>query len=193
MITEVQNIVDGLSHDERLEGAPHSLGCKNQRQRLEKVCELALQNFDGDILEIGCHVGLTTRIFCELARKHGRKVIVVDPWNGQQEGNQTVYEQFLENTKEYEDVLSINRVSSFSPEGKKVITEGTFAFCWVDGLHTYEACRQDIESCSKQKGIIAVDDLRWLPDLFRLFWEKKVEYSFDAYYNGNCREGYYTT
>ena len=71
--------------------------------------------------------------------------------------------------------------------------ENKFAFCWVDGLHTYDACRQDIDSCSGQKGIIAVDDLRWLPDLMRLFEEKKEEYILESYYNENCREGYYVT
>src|SRR6056300_611996 len=82
----------------------HSYGSKNQRERLKKICELSLENTDGDILEIGAHIGLTTQIFCELAKKYNRKVIVVDPWNGQQEGNQMVYEQFKKNTESYNDV-----------------------------------------------------------------------------------------
>ena len=193
MIKKIQQIVDELSTDEKLQGPLHSLGCKNQRERLKSICELSLQNFEGNILEIGCHIGLTTKIYCELARKYNRKVVVVDPWNGQQQGDQNIYEQFLTNTKEYEDVLLIHRVSSFAPEGKNIITKGEFAFCWIDGLHTYDACKQDIESCSKQKGILAVDDLRWLPPLLKLFNEKRDLYSFESYYNSNCREGYYLT
>lgn len=192
MIQEIKKIVDELSINENLtEGGRHSWGCKNQRQRLEKVCELAIQNFDGDILEIGCHVGLSTKIFAKLAKKYNRKVIVVDPWNGQQEGNQTVYEAFMHNTSEYHDLIEVNRVSSFSEEGKKVIMNNKFAFCWIDGLHTYDACKKDIDSCSGQTGILAVDDLRWLPELLSLFWDKKEEYNFESYYNENCREGYY--
>lgn len=192
MIEKIKEIVDSLVHDENLnEGGKHSWGCRNQRERIKRVCELAVSNLEGDILEIGCHIGLTTRILCEIARKHNRKVIVVDPWNGQQEGNQSVYEVFLQNTKEYEDVLEINRVSSFSREGKDVISRNKFAFCWIDGLHTYEACKQDIDSCAPHNAILAVDDLKWLPELMILFKEKSREYDFESYYNEICREGYY--
>ena len=194
MIEQIKIIVDQLSVDENLtQGGKHSWGCKNQRFRLEKVCELAIQNFDGDILEIGCHVGLTTRIFAQLAKKYNRKVVVVDPWNGQQEGNQSVYESFIKNTSEYRDVIEVNRVSSFSEEGKNIIKNGKFSFCWIDGLHTYHACSQDIDSCSKQNGILAVDDLRWLPELKKLFQEKSEQYNFISYYNEDCREGYYVS
>jgi len=194
MIQEIKKIVDELSINENLtEGGRHSWGCKNQRARLEKICELAIQNFDGDILEIGCHIGLTTRIFAQLAKKYNRKVVVVDPWNGQQEGNQSVYEAFMHNTSEYHDIIDINRVSSFSDQGKNIIKNGSFAFCWIDGLHTYYACSQDIDSCSGQNGILAVDDLRWLPELRQLFDEKTRQYDFTSYYNDNCREGYYIT
>ena len=68
----------------------HKGGSIHQRDRLREVAELALQTYDGDILEIGCHIGLTTRIFAELAKKYDRKVVVIDPWDGRQEGNQTV-------------------------------------------------------------------------------------------------------
>lgn len=192
MIEKIKEIVDSLVHDENLnEGGRHSWGCRNQRERLKRVCELAILNFEGDILEIGCHVGLTTKIFCELAKKHNRKVITLDPWNGQQEGNQSVYEQFLENTRGYKDVLHVNRVSSFSPEGKALISSNNFAFCWIDGLHTYDACKQDIDNCSSQTGILAVDDLKWLPELMILFKQKEKEHNFESYYNEICREGYY--
>jgi hypothetical protein len=61
--TGLKEIVDSLSINENLtEGGTHSWGPRNQRQRLSQVCELALQNYEGDILEIGSHVGLTTNI-----------------------------------------------------------------------------------------------------------------------------------
>lgn len=192
MIDKIKEIVDSLIHDENLnEGGRHSWGCRNQRDRIKRVCELAINNLDGDILEIGCHVGLTTKILCEIAKEHNRKVVVIDPWNGQQEGNQNVYEQFLQNTKGYESFLEINRISSFSPEGKKIISQNKFAFCWIDGLHTYDACKQDIDSCVSQNAILAVDDLKWLPELMILFKEKEREYKLESYYNEKCREGYY--
>ena len=197
MIKEIIKIVDELSADENLVynlqgniGGPHSLGCKNQRQRLKRICEKCLKMFDGDILEIGCHIGLTTKIFCELAKKYNRKVTIIDPWNGQQQGGDNEFKQFTKNTEPYTDILNVNRVSSLSEEGKNIIENGNYCFCWVDGLHTYEACGQDIDSCSKHK-VIAVDDIRWLADLQRVFKEKTTEHNFKSYHNQNCREGYY--
>jgi len=191
ILNELKNIVDEFSINENFDGGVHSHGSFRQRERIEKVCELALQNYDGDILEIGCHIGLTTIILCELAKKYNRKVIILDPWNGQQQGNDEVYQVFLHNTSNYKDILQINRLSSFSAEGKEVIKNNKFAFCWVDGLHTRDACSQDIDSCSGNKAIIAVDDLKWLPELKNLFFEKSQQYGFITFYNESCREGYY--
>jgi len=194
MIEKLKKIVNELSIEENSEELPkHVWGFKNQRERLNQVCELALQNYQGDILEIGAHRGLTTKIFCELAKKYDRKVVVLDNWCGEQQGDEIIYQSFKKNTEKYNDLLDANRVSSFSEEGKNIIQNNNFAFCWIDGLHTYEACGQDIDSCSTQEGILAVDDLSWIADLKRLFFEKQKEFNFEYYYNENCREGYYIT
>ena len=195
MINNIVKIVDKWAADEPsgLDIPIHSIGCKFQRNRLKEVCELALQNYEGDILEIGCHIGLTTVIFAELAEQYGRRVITVDPWNGMQEGNQQIYECFMENTIKHQHVIDVNRCESQSGQGKKVIQEGKFAFCWIDGLHTPWACRQDIESCSTQTGILAVDDLRWLPALEELFYHCAKKYDFKHHYDDRCREGYYVS
>lgn len=168
----------------------HSYGSKNQRERLKNICELSLQNTDGDILEIGAHVGLTTQIFCELAKKYNRKVIVVDPWNGQQEGNQMVYEQFKKNTENYDDVLSVYRQSSLTNESRELIQSKTLSFCFVDGLHTVEACGYDIQSCISQKGIIAVDDLTWVGGLKELVENNATSNQREFVIDENIREGY---
>lgn len=171
----------------------HKGGSIHQRDRLREVAELALQTYDGDILEIGCHIGLTTRIFAELAEKYDRKVVVIDPWDGRQEGNQTVYEQFVENTKEYEKVIVVNRMGSQEPRAIEVIKSNNFAFCWIDGLHTPFACKSDIVACNGQIGIQAVDDLSWSSGgaLKELFYVMAEKYDYKQYYNPLCREGYY--
>lgn len=195
MIERIREIVDKYATDEPsgLDIPVHSIGCKFQRPRLREIAELALQNYDGDILEIGCHIGLTTVVFGELAKKYNRRVVTVDPWNGMQEGNQQVYECFVENTIEYKDYIDVHRCESQSETGRQVIQGGKFAFCWIDGLHTPWACRQDIETCSTQTGILAVDDLRWLPALEELFYHSAKKFGFDQYYNDRCREGYYVS
>lgn len=173
----------------------HKGGSIHQRARLREVAELALETYEGDILEIGCHVGLTTKIFAELAKKHGRKVVVVDPWDGRQEGNQTVYEQFVENTSEYADIIEVNRMGSQEPQAVEKIKQGNFAFCWIDGLHTPYACKSDIEACTGQHGIQAVDDLSWSSGgaLKELFYIMAAKNGYEQHYDTRCREGYYVT
>lgn len=193
MIKKIADIVDNWAaqEPEGLDLPIHSIGCKHQRNRLREIAELALQNYEGDILEIGCHIGLTTVIFAELAEKYNRKVVTVDPWNGIQEGSESVYQCFVENTKGYEHLINVNRCESQSTAGARVIQEGKFAFCWIDGLHTPWACKQDIETCATQTGILAVDDLRWLPTLEEVFYQSAKRFDFEHYYDKRCREGYY--
>lgn len=86
-------------YTESTQGAAHSIGCKHQRDRLADLLPHVLNEYDGNVLEIGSHVGITTNIFCGIAREFGRKVQSIDPYNGQQQGNQGVYEQFLKNNE----------------------------------------------------------------------------------------------
>ena len=192
MKNEIEKIIESTIGTETKKGEVknHSYGSKNQRERLKRICELSLNNTEGDILEIGAHIGLTTKIFCELARKYNRKVMVIDPWNGQQEGNQSVYVEFMKNTKGYDDVLTVHRQSSLLPESREIIQNNKFAMCFVDGLHTKDACRYDIESCINQKGIIAVDDLTWSPGLKDLVFGFSEKYKRKNVVNNKIREGY---
>lgn len=173
----------------------HKGGSIHQRARLREVAELALQTYQGDILEIGCHIGLTTKIFAELAQEHGRKVVVVDPWDGRQEGNQNVYEQFVNNTSDFKEIIEVNRMGSQEPEAVELIKAGTFAFCWIDGLHTPFACKSDIKACLGQVGLQAVDDLSWSSGgaLKELFYVMADKHGYEQHYDPRCREGYYVT
>ncbi len=50
-------------------------GMVDLRVRLKHICELALNEYDGDILEIGAHIGRSSLVFAELAKKYNRKLI----------------------------------------------------------------------------------------------------------------------
>lgn len=194
MLDKIKEIIDAIAEREECSGmAMHSVGSQYQRDRLMSVSDIALQKYDGDILEIGCHVGLTTKILAEIAQKHGRKVVVVDPWDGRQEGDEAVFQEFLRNVENYKDTISINRISSQSKEAIDMIQSSKFAFCWIDGLHTPQACMSDIIACSTQVGIQAVDDLSWAPGLIEVYHKMSEELGHQKYYNTSCREGYYIT
>lgn len=194
MINEMKEIIDAIAAEEIPDGmAKHSAGSQHQRRRLQAIAEFALQKYDGDILEIGSHVGLTTKILAEIALKYGRKVVVIDPWDGRQQGNESVYRKFLQNVENYKDVIITNRIGSQTYEALKIIQSSKFAFCWIDGLHTPEACTSDILACSTQVGIQAVDDLSWAPGLKEVYHKMAEELGHQKHYNTSCREGYYIT
>jgi hypothetical protein len=186
LLSEIIDIVDKRSTDETT-SPPHMIGSKFQRDRIKHVCEATLKLFEGDILEIGCHVGNTTIILCELARKYKRRVLAVDPWDGNQQGDENVYRQFTKKTEEYSDVLSVYRYRSQDNVIHDLINNSNICFSFIDGLHTYDACKADIELCKNNSGIMCVDDLSWAKELRYLFEER----SFEKYYNPTCREGYF--
>lgn len=129
---------------------------------------------DGDILEIGAYVGDSTLIFLEETKKMNRNVYVVDPWDGHQQGDEKVYQKFIQNVKGF-DNLNVLRKSSQDPLSIEYISKLSLSFCLVDGLHTQEAATSDIIAVQKsnfKKGVIIVDDVR---DLYGSLGKQKCQ------------------
>jgi hypothetical protein len=124
-----------------------------------------LRQTDGDILEIGALDGAFTCVLCEFAKTSGKYVHVIDPWNGEQQGDESKYNGFLQCCQEYIDDgrLFVHRMPSQSEEAREVVRGLSLCFAWVDGLHEYGACSQDITMAKtgfRGPGIIGVDDVR---------------------------------
>lgn len=185
----IEDIMEKYSHDENFSGGPHSHGAKNQRDRLSEVAMASCNAYGAaPIIEIGAHKGLTTKRFIEIAKLVDTDVIVIDPWNGKQEGNESVYQQFLENTKDHDGHLQVYRLESQSDEAKAIIQSiERYSFAWVDGLHTFGASKQDIESLKDNCPVIAVDDLKWCGEVEKAF---NIVEGFTKLRHANCREGY---
>ena len=119
----------------------------------------------GDFLEIGAHEGEFTVLLTELAKEEElpkRHVYVVDPWDGRQQGNEEVFNKFIEYMEPYSN-FGFMRAGSESQEAKDWIASMNLCFAWVDGLHTYEAVKADIATAKtgfKGPGIIGLDDVR---------------------------------
>lgn len=118
----------------------------------------------GNFLEIGALEGTLTTILAEWARKQDKSVIVIDPYDGNQQGTEEKFKAFKRRMRKYLDVVHLYRVSSLSDEGKRFIAMSDPVFAWVDGLHTYEAVKSDIETvkaCNQNDPcIIGVHDIR---------------------------------
>lgn len=119
-----------------------------------------LESVEGDILEIGAHCGTSTRMFCEIAEKFGRKVYVIDPWDGRQEGDGEVYKTFVNNTAEFKNLV-VTKMGSERPEALQAVKHAKFAFIFIDGLHSYDGVASDFtryRTLLSVRGVICVDD-----------------------------------
>lgn len=126
-------------------------------KRIAAVADLACQHGPGDIAEIGCERGVTTIELIQVAVRHGRRVVAVDPWDEQAHpGSTRYYEEFVTRMAAYEEILDVVRLDSRSM-GAIDSLRRPLAFAFVDGLHTYGACLSDIRAVH-HAGIICVDD-----------------------------------
>lgn len=152
----MRNIVEAFFKDYQ----PNSSWDVDRTARTKLLLPQILERVDGDILEIGAHCGTTTQVFCEAAEKLGRKVHVVDPWDGRQEGSGEVYNVFAANTGRFSN-LTVHKMGSEKPEVLEAIKDCRFAFILIDGLHSYDAVVNDFTKYRHllvPNGVICVDD-----------------------------------
>lgn len=119
---------------------------------------------DYDAIEIGALDGETTKV---LARNF-KRVFVIDPWDGRQQGVVQKYDIWKNNTKEFKNVFHA-RTGSETQEARNFlnnIKDWNLGFVYVDGLHTAEAVVNDINLVfpySNNKTKIMVDDVEYPP------------------------------
>ncbi len=117
-----------------------------------------------DCLEIGALDGLTTQYLSRFFKR----VFVIDPWDGRQQGVPSKYDIFINNTKHLDNVFHC-RTGSESFEAREFldsVLDLKLAFTFIDGLHTPEAVVNDWDLCQKfmiQNGIIFIDDCDFQP------------------------------
>lgn len=131
-------------------------------ERADMIVPIVLEHAEGHILEIGALKGTTTAIFCRAAEKYQRRVFVIDPWDGRQGGNNSIHGEFRKNTSHFKN-LTVYRRGSESLESRKSFLANNikFAFILIDGLHGYEAVKNDINLYADllmPNGVLCFDD-----------------------------------
>lgn len=134
----------------------------HRTERTRVILPMVLEHVKGDILEIGAHQGGTTVVFCEESLKYDRHVFVVDPWDGRQQGNQRALNVFNGATEAHKN-LTVQRMGSENPAVLKGFQRDNtkFAFILIDGLHSYDAVKNDLERYKdllEPHGILCLDD-----------------------------------
>lgn len=160
-------------------------GWRGTSERVAAVAELAVAEFPGDLVEIGCAQGLTTERLAKLAAEHGRKVIAVDPWERAPDD----FQEFSNRIEPYRDSVIILPMKSQRPEVRQRLGETELCFAWVDGEHNYPALLSDLQAVA-HAGVIAVDDILWDWQLLRAFHEIGEETGRARIRHPWCNEGY---
>lgn len=104
-----------------------------------------------NIIEIGSYLGESTVMFA----KHFKSVVSIDPFIDNYDPNDdtcyfaslnVVYEKFKENIAEFSNILHIKDISD---NAISQLPEQEYFLVYIDGLHTYEQVKKDIENYRK--------------------------------------------
>lgn len=185
------NILLPTVQEENIDGPIHSQGAIRQLERIVGIAEYCIRGWGGDLIEIGCGQGETTKLLAAVARKYNRQVIsVLIEETGNENSQEGDYEAFLKNIEVYQDSVHVIRVSSLDEKAIEQIKNRELCFAFVDGLHTYDGCLKEIETVAHCQGIIGVDDLLWCSDVERAFQKGAEVIHRSKLHFPICREGY---
>lgn len=162
---------------------------RHQKELQSKILEYILPLCSGNVVEIGARKGETTKYFLNIAKKYDRKVLVIDPWNGEQQGNENIYQEFLKNTKEYNNLI-IKRIKS--EESEDILENFDYSYCFIDGLHTYGSTKNNLNIVYKtinENGIVCLDDTK-MKGVIQARDEVMQENKFELIYHIEKRKQY---
>lgn len=180
--------------DPHLPDALH-FGCNFRHIRNLVAAQYSIENFPGDLVEIGVLEGGTTIELAKLADRYGRRVIAVDPFNfaadyiGHGGCSDHTRANFYERMANYLHIVDVLENYSTAQQVVDFIKAREICFGYIDGSHTYEACKFDIETLWHCTGIIALDDL-WMEGVKQAFLEAGERPGREAFYSDKLAEGY---
>lgn len=187
---ELKELLETLTKGESKAGGTIG-GARQLHVRLPAMANYAAERWLGDLLEIGCQSGSTTVKLAKIAREHDRRIIAVDPWEiGTQNCTGEEFEEFSRKMEPCEDILDLVHLSSMDERAISFIKSRPLCFAYIDGLHTYEACFSDIQAASHCSGIIVVDDVFFLVQVFKAFLDAAYLTGRFHIHHPLCREGY---
>lgn len=151
------------------------------------VLKVLESNVEGDIVEIGCFKGENSKWLAEQAQNFNRRLICIDLWPAPKYAPRK--NDFLENIMENSEVVDIFHNDSKSVIVKNKLENTKIAVALVDGNHSLEYAKYDLELVKHSQGCILFDDcnIEGFVNIFDNFCEKynlRNKYNF-ADYNGS--------
>jgi len=116
-------------------------------------------------VELGSHFGASFFAFCQAAVRNGLDCnpVAIDSWTGDEHAGQydeNVFEQFKFILRKYDGFASYLRM--YFNDAAKHFAEKSIDLLHIDGLHTYEAVREDYETWlpkMSDRGVILFHDI----------------------------------
>ncbi len=124
-------------------------------------------NIKGEMLEIGSYLGESTYIFLE--SKRFNSITCLDMWAAGYDANDSSSSKMDGVEKEFDNLVEsssgiIKKIKNSSLHIDTLFEDNSFDFIYIDGNHTYEWVKQDIEKSLpklKRYSFIAGHDYNW--------------------------------
>lgn len=144
-----------------------------------ELYRLAKKNVRTVAVEIGSYLGASSCFIAagiKKARRHA-KLFCIDTWHNDSmsEGKRDTFDEFRSNTLPYTDFIVPLRGSSTEVIPKLCEHFQKIDFLFVDGDHSYEACRNDWELCRQllsKDAIVVFHDIGWADGVQRVVSEE---------------------
>jgi predicted O-methyltransferase YrrM len=122
-----------------------------------------------EFLEIGSYLGASS-CFLAAAKKRGGVLHCVDTWLnvGMSEGQRDTWDEFCRNTAPFATFIKTHKGLSTDVA---VDFKGQIALLFVDGDHSYEACKADLEAWlphTCDKALLVMHDYGWAEGVRRV-------------------------
>lgn len=138
-----------------------------RRAERYRLYELA-RTVRGPILEVGSYLGASAGAFALGLREQGgdvaeRRLYCVDTWqnDAMSEGSRDTFAEFRRNVRDFDDMITVLRGRSVDVARD---FRGSLGMVFIDGDHSYEGVRADIEAWLpklRKGGVAAFHDIGW--------------------------------
>jgi len=187
-IHELLTILNQYTDRETFDERDWVRGGAQQHERLLHVADWCAATWSGDLVHITCKINSLSRTLGAVARKHGRRLVILLPWKENDDPlprpcRDDDYEESKLQLIPYLDIVDvvIGRSKFIAPE--------QICLAVVNPINEYATYLYDIGLVSVTS-IIAVENSLWQAQVMRSFMTGGYKFRRGVLQHPLCREGY---